>query len=51
VTPSKSVRDLCIFLDSDASLRTHVRQTVASCFSALQQLRIVRRSVPVDTFQ
>jgi hypothetical protein len=51
VTPSTSVRDLGIFLDSDASMRTHVRRTVSSYFSALRQLRSVRRSVPVDTFQ
>jgi hypothetical protein len=51
VTPSTSIRGLGIFLDSDASTRTHVRWTVSSCVSALRQLRSVRRSVPVDTFQ
>jgi hypothetical protein len=51
VAPSTSVRDLGIFLDSDVSMKTHVRKTVCSCFGMLRQLRSVRRSVPVDTFQ
>ena len=36
-----SVRDLGIYLDSDASMRTHVSKTVSNCFAALRQLRSI----------
>jgi len=32
-------------------MRTHVKRTVSRCFSALRQLRQIRRSVPPATFQ
>ena len=51
VTPSKSVRDLGIFLDSDLVMRTHVLRTVSRCFAMLRQLRSIRRSVPTSTLQ
>jgi len=51
VDPAKSVRDLGIYIDSDLVMRTHVQRTVSRCFSALRQLRQIRRSVPPDTFQ
>ena len=51
VYPSKSVRDLGIYLDADVSMSTHVSRTVSRCFGALRQLRTVRRSVPTDTFR
>jgi hypothetical protein len=40
------VRDLGIYLDSDASMRTHVSKTVSSCFAALRQIRSIRHCVP-----
>ena len=46
VSPVTSVRDLGIYLDSDASMRTHVSKTVSSCFAALRQIRSIRRSAP-----
>src|SRR5208282_816358 len=45
VMPVRSVRDLGIYIDSDVSMRTHVAKTVSSCFSALRQIRSIRRSV------
>ena len=33
VTPTTSVRDLGIFIDSDLSMRTQVTRTVAGCFA------------------
>jgi hypothetical protein len=50
VAQSTSVRNLGVFLNSEISMKTHVRKTVCSCFGMLRQLRSVRRSVPVDTF-
>ena len=35
VTPVSSVRDLCIYLDADASMTTHISRTAASCFGIL----------------
>jgi len=36
VTPTTSVRDLGIYVDSDVSMRTHVSRTVSSCFATLR---------------
>jgi len=44
VTPTTSVRDLGIYVDSDVSMRTHVSRTVSSCFATLRQFRSIRRS-------
>ena len=51
IIPSKTVRDLGIFIDADLSMRSHVQRTVAGCFAVLRQLRSVRRSVPSSVFQ
>jgi len=45
VTPSTTVRDLGIYTDYDASMKTHVMKTVSNCFAALCQIHSVRRSV------
>jgi len=45
VMPSASVRDLGIYIDSDASMRTHVSKTMSICFAVLHQIRSIRRSV------
>jgi len=45
VTPTTSVRDLGIYIDSDVSLQTHVSRTMSSCFATLRQLRSIRRSM------
>ena len=44
VTPTTSVRDLGIYIDSDLSMRTQVTRTVAGCFAVLRQLHSIRRS-------
>jgi len=46
VTPAASVRNLGIYLDADASMRSHVVKTVSICFAALRQIRSVRNSIP-----
>jgi len=51
VSPSTSVRDLGIYLDSDVSMRTQVSRTVSQCFGILSLLRPVRRSVSQSVFQ
>ena len=45
VMPVHNVRNLGIYMDSDVSMRTHVAKTVSSCFSALRQIRSIRRSI------
>jgi len=51
VLPSSSVRDLGIYLDSDASMTTHVSKTVSCCFAVLRQIRSIRRSVTQQVVQ
>ena len=36
VPPVRCVRDLCIFIDADLTMRTQVTQTCAKCFAALR---------------
>ena len=38
VSPSSSVRDLGIYVNSDVSMKTRVSKTVSSCFAVLRQL-------------
>jgi hypothetical protein len=45
------VRDLGIFTDSDLGAATQVRRTVSRCFTALRQLRYLRRYVSTDCFR
>ena len=49
VSPVKSVRDLGIYIDSDLSIRTHVKRTVSRCFASLRQLRQIRHSADSHT--
>ena len=44
-TPVHSVWNLGIYVDSDVSMRTHVVETVSSCFAILRRIRSIRRSV------
>ena len=51
ISPVPFVRDLGIYIGVDLSMRTHVQRAVSRCFAALRQLRQIRRSVPITTFQ
>jgi len=51
VQSATSVRDLGIYLDSDASTKAHVFRTVSSCFTLLRQIRSIRRSVTHPVLQ
>ena len=42
VMPSTSVRDIGIYIDSDASVRTYVSKTVSTCFAVLRQIRSIQ---------
>ena len=46
-----TVRDLGVYIDTDLSMRSHVRRTVSRCFTTLRQLRTIRRQVPTAVFQ
>ena len=50
-TPASTVRDLGVYIDSDLSMRSHVRRTVPRCFATLRQLRTIWRQVPTSVFQ
>jgi len=41
VTPSSTVRELGIAIDSDVTMQTHVSKTVSACFAVLRQLRSI----------
>jgi len=45
VMTARSVWDLGIYLDADASMTTHVTKSALSCFAALRQIRAIRRSL------
>jgi len=40
-----ALRDVGIYVDCDASMKTHSSRTVFSCFAVLRQIRSIRRSV------
>jgi len=45
VLPVSQVRDLGVHLDADVTMKAHVTATVRACFSALRQIRSMRRSL------
>jgi len=49
--PASSVHDLVIYIDSNASMKTHISRTVSSCFAVLRQIRSISRSVSQQTLQ
>jgi len=51
IIPTTAVRDLGIYIDADLSMRSHIQQTVAGCFTILWQLCSVQRSVPSSVLQ
>jgi len=48
---ARSVRDLGIYLDSEASMNADVSRTMSSCFNVLRQIRSIRRSVTRPVLQ
>ena len=46
IAPATSLRNLGAFFDPCFSMRSQVSHTVSACFSALRQLRSIRRSIP-----
>jgi len=48
---ARSVRDLGIYLNSDASRKAHISRTVSSYFNVLRQIRSIRRSVTRPVLQ
>jgi hypothetical protein len=45
VQPAPAARSLDVYVDGVLSLRSHISHVVASCFSALCQIRSIRRSL------
>ena len=48
ITPSTSVRDLGVLLESDLSMRRHVAWTVGCCFRQLRLIRSCIKSLPFE---
>ena len=49
IKPSIKVRNLGVTLDSNLSMTSHVNKLISMCFFLIRQLRLVRRSLTVDT--
>ena len=50
IQPSTVVRDLGVIVDGDLSLAAHdVSHITSVCFFHLRQLRLIRRSLTMDT--
>jgi len=45
VQPVRTVRDLGVYIDADVTMSAHVTAVVKACFTALCQIRSVRRSL------
>jgi len=45
VVPVSVVRDLGVYIDADLTMSAHISATVRACFTALLQIRSVRRSL------
>ena len=46
VKPVSAARNLGVFVDGEMSMRSHISHVAASCFSAMRQIRSIRRSLP-----
>ena len=46
VKPVSSARNLGVFVDDELSMRPHLSHVTASCFSAMRQIRSIRRTLP-----
>ena len=49
IKPSIKVRNLGVTLDTNLSMTSHVNKLISMCFFHIRQLRLVRRSLTVDT--
>ena len=49
IRPVTMVRDLGVYLDSDLSLTSHIANITKICFFHIRQLRLVRRSLTLET--
>ena len=46
ITPSSTVRDPGIHLDSGLTMTVHISKTVSNCYASLRQIRSVCKSLP-----
>jgi len=49
IHPVQSVRDLGVYVDGAMTMRTHINHVLSSCFSALRQIKSIKRSLPAHT--
>lgn len=49
IRPTSKVRDLGVLIDSDLSMSTHVNNIVNTCYFHIRQLRLVRRSLTLES--
>jgi len=46
VKPVSAARNLVVFVNGEMSMRSSISHVAASCFSAMRQIRSIRRSLP-----
>ena len=51
VKPVLFARNLGVFVDSQLSMRSHITHVAASCFSAMRQIRTIRKSLPPSALE
>ena len=49
IKPSTHVRNLGVMIDNNLSLQAHVSHVTRTCLYQLRQLRVIRRSLTMDT--
>ena len=45
IHPVQSIRDLGVYVDGAMTTRTHINHVLSSCFSALRQIKSIKRSL------
>jgi hypothetical protein len=48
IVPSRCVKLLGFFIDSDISMSSQINRTIRSCFFQLRQLKAIRKNLPVN---
>jgi Reverse transcriptase (RNA-dependent DNA polymerase) len=51
VHPVQSARDLGVYIDGGMTMRTHISHVLSSCYSALRQIRSIKRSLPAHALR
>ena len=51
VHPSSSCRNLGVFFDNELNMRQHINAVCRQCYFQLRQIRVIKRSLPIDVLK